>query len=140
MLKQIEGSRAAAEAVAMCRPQVICAYPITPQTHIVEALSAMVKKEELAAEFLNVESEFAAMSGPVPGVRSRGRPGDQLHHDLPPGASHRLPAHPGPVRAPVQARRKTEVIGRIQAAADRNIRRFGLAPLGTERAEVAVPG
>jgi len=32
MLKQIEGSRAVAEAVAMCRPQVICAYPITPQT------------------------------------------------------------------------------------------------------------
>jgi pyruvate ferredoxin oxidoreductase alpha subunit len=62
MLKQIEGSRAVAEAVAMCRPQVICAYTITPQTHIVEALSAMVKKEELAAEFLNVESEFAAMS------------------------------------------------------------------------------
>jgi pyruvate ferredoxin oxidoreductase alpha subunit len=62
MLKQIEGSRAVAEAVAMCRPQVICAYPITPQTHIVEALSAMVKQDELAAEFLNVESEFAAMS------------------------------------------------------------------------------
>ena len=62
MLKQIEGSRAVAEAVAMCRPQVICAYPITPQTYIVEALSAMVKKDELAAEFLNVESEFAAMS------------------------------------------------------------------------------
>src|SRR5689334_13943502 len=62
MLRQIEGSRAVAEAVAMCRPQVICAYPITPQTHIVEALSAMVKKEQLAAEFLNVESEFAAMS------------------------------------------------------------------------------
>jgi pyruvate ferredoxin oxidoreductase alpha subunit len=62
MLKQLEGSRAVAEAVAMCRPQVICAYPITPQTHIVEALSAMVKKEELATEFLNVESEFAAMS------------------------------------------------------------------------------
>jgi pyruvate ferredoxin oxidoreductase alpha subunit len=62
MLKQTEGSRAVAEAVAMCRPQVICAYPITPQTHIVEALSAMVKTGELAAEFLNVESEFAAMS------------------------------------------------------------------------------
>ena len=62
MLKQIEGSRAVAEAVAMCRPQVICAYPITPQTHIVEALSAMVKKDELKAEFLNVESEFAALS------------------------------------------------------------------------------
>src|SRR5579863_476958 len=62
MLKQIEGSRAVAETVAMCRPQVICAYPITPQTHIVEALSAMVQKEELKAEFLNVESEFAALS------------------------------------------------------------------------------
>jgi len=62
MLKQIEGSRAVAETVAMCRPQVICAYPITPQTHIVEALGAMVKKGELNAEFLNVESEFAAMS------------------------------------------------------------------------------
>jgi pyruvate ferredoxin oxidoreductase alpha subunit len=62
VLKQTEGSRAVAEAVAMCRPEVICAYPITPQTHIVEALSAMVKKGELKSEFLNVESEFAAMS------------------------------------------------------------------------------
>jgi hypothetical protein len=62
VLKQIEGSRAVAEAVAMSRPDVICAYPITPQTHIVEALGAMVKKGELNAEFLNVESEFAAMS------------------------------------------------------------------------------
>jgi pyruvate ferredoxin oxidoreductase alpha subunit len=62
MLKQIEGSQAVAEAVAMCRPEVICAYPITPQTHIVEALGAKVKKGELNAEFLNVESEFAAMS------------------------------------------------------------------------------
>jgi pyruvate ferredoxin oxidoreductase alpha subunit len=51
-----------AEAVAMSRPEVICAYPITPQTHIVEALSAKVKAGELTAEFLNVESEFAAMS------------------------------------------------------------------------------
>jgi pyruvate ferredoxin oxidoreductase alpha subunit len=65
MLKQIEGSRAVAEAVALCRPQVICAYPITPQTHIVEALGAMVKKEELNASFMNVESEFAAMSAVI---------------------------------------------------------------------------
>jgi len=62
MLKQIEGSRAVAEAVAMSRPQVICAYPITPQTHIVEALSAKVKTGQLSAEFLNVESEFAGRS------------------------------------------------------------------------------
>lgn len=63
MLKQIEGSRAMAEAIALCRPQVICAYPITPQTHIVEGLSEMVKVGELRdCEFINVESEFAAMS------------------------------------------------------------------------------
>lgn len=36
MLEQIEGSQAVAKAVALCRPEVICAYPITPQTHIVE--------------------------------------------------------------------------------------------------------
>ena len=63
MLSQIEGSRAVAEAVAACRPQVICAYPISPQTHIVEALSALVKSGRLApCEYINVESEFAAMS------------------------------------------------------------------------------
>jgi pyruvate ferredoxin oxidoreductase alpha subunit len=49
----------------MCRPQVICAYPITPQTHIVEALGSLVKKGELNAGFLNVESEFAAMSAVI---------------------------------------------------------------------------
>ncbi len=63
MLKQTEGSRAVAEAVAMCRPDVICAYPISPQTHIVEGLGEMVKSGALApCEFINVESEFAAMS------------------------------------------------------------------------------
>jgi pyruvate ferredoxin oxidoreductase alpha subunit len=63
MLRQLEGSRAVAETVALCRPEVICAYPISPQTHIVEALSALVKTGELSpCEFINVESEFAAMS------------------------------------------------------------------------------
>jgi pyruvate ferredoxin oxidoreductase alpha subunit len=63
MLKQIEGSRAVAETVALCRPEVICAYPITPQTHIVEALSEIVKVGQLPqCAFVNVESEFAAMS------------------------------------------------------------------------------
>jgi pyruvate ferredoxin oxidoreductase alpha subunit len=63
MLKQTEGSHAVAEAVALCRPEVICAYPISPQTHIVEALGEMVKSGELKpCEFINVESEFAAMS------------------------------------------------------------------------------
>ena len=63
MLKQIEGSRAVAEAVALARPEVICAYPISPQTHIVEGLGELVKRGALApCEFINVESEFAAMS------------------------------------------------------------------------------
>jgi len=63
MLKQIEGSLGVAEAVALCRPEVICAYPISPQTHIVEALGEMVKSGALSpCEFINVESEFAAMS------------------------------------------------------------------------------
>ncbi|HEY6094141.1 MAG TPA: transketolase C-terminal domain-containing protein [Gallionellaceae bacterium] len=63
MLKQCEGSHAVAEVVAMCRPEVICAYPISPQTHIVEGLGELVKSGKLQpCEFINVESEFAAMS------------------------------------------------------------------------------
>jgi pyruvate ferredoxin oxidoreductase alpha subunit len=63
VLAQLEGSRAVAEAVALCRPEVICAYPISPQTHIVENLSQLVKSGALEpCEFVNVESEFAAMS------------------------------------------------------------------------------
>jgi pyruvate ferredoxin oxidoreductase alpha subunit len=63
MLKQIEGSEAVAEAVALCRPHVVCAYPITPQTHIVEGIGARVKSGKLEnCEFINVESEFAALS------------------------------------------------------------------------------
>ena len=63
MLQQIEGSRAVAQAVALARPEVICAYPISPQTHIVEGLGELVKDGSLApCEFINVESEFAAMS------------------------------------------------------------------------------
>ncbi len=63
MLKQISGSQGVAEAVALCRPEVICAYPITPQTHIVEGLGKLVKSGQLQpCEFVNVESEFAALS------------------------------------------------------------------------------
>ena len=55
MLKQIEGSQAVAEADGLCRPEVICAYPISPQTHIVEALGRMVSFIGLA-----VHSSFLA--------------------------------------------------------------------------------
>ena len=63
MLNQMEGSQAVAKAVALCRPEVVCAYPITPQTHIVEGVGALVKDGSLTnCEFINVESEFAALS------------------------------------------------------------------------------
>jgi pyruvate ferredoxin oxidoreductase alpha subunit len=74
VLRQLEGSRAVAEAVALCRPEVICAYPISPQTHIVENLSQLVKSGELApCEFVNVESEFAAMSVAIGASATGGR-------------------------------------------------------------------
>ncbi|MDI6911170.1 transketolase C-terminal domain-containing protein [Nocardioides sp.] len=63
MFEQLEGSRAVAKTVARCRPAVIAAYPISPQTHIVEALSDFVRTGELpGCEYLMVESEFGAMS------------------------------------------------------------------------------
>lgn len=66
MREQIEGSKAMARAVAAARVQVISAYPISPQTHIVEELSRMVKTAELpGCEYVNVESEYAAMSGVI---------------------------------------------------------------------------
>ena len=52
MRKMIEGSRAVAEAVGLCRPGVISAYPITPQTHIVEDLSQMVADGDIDAEYV----------------------------------------------------------------------------------------
>ncbi len=66
MRRQIEGSLAVANAVALCRPEVVSAYPISPQTHIVEALSDFVRTGELApCEYLMVESEFGAMSAAI---------------------------------------------------------------------------
>ncbi len=62
MINMIQGSAAVAEMVKLCRPHVVAAYPITPQTHIVENLSQFVADGELKAEFLNVESEFGAAS------------------------------------------------------------------------------
>jgi pyruvate ferredoxin oxidoreductase alpha subunit len=62
MMEILEGSHAVAEAVRYCRPQVIAAYPITPQTHIVEALADMVANCLLDCEYITVESEFSALS------------------------------------------------------------------------------
>lgn len=75
MLFQLEGSQAVARAVALCRPKTVCAYPITPQTHIVEGLGALVRSGKLLnCEYINVESEMAALSVAIgsetAGVRS----------------------------------------------------------------------
>ena len=58
----MEVSIAAAEAVKLARAEAIAAYPITPQTHIVEHLSELVADGELDAEFVPVESEHSALS------------------------------------------------------------------------------
>jgi pyruvate ferredoxin oxidoreductase alpha subunit len=58
----LEVSFAASEAVKMANVDLVAAYPITPQTHIVERLSEFVNNGELDAEFVPVESEHSAMS------------------------------------------------------------------------------
>jgi pyruvate ferredoxin oxidoreductase alpha subunit len=58
----MEVSFAASEAVKLANVDLIAAYPITPQTHIVERLSEFVNNGELDAEFVPVESEHSAMS------------------------------------------------------------------------------
>ena len=58
----LEGSQALARAVALCRPQVVAAYPITPQTHIVENIAKLVADGKLDCDFVSVESEHSAAS------------------------------------------------------------------------------
>lgn len=58
----MEGSHAIAEAVKLCNPDVVAAYPITPQTHIIERISEMVADGEFKTEFSRAESEHSAMS------------------------------------------------------------------------------
>ena len=61
----LTGSEAVATAAKLARPQVIAAYPITPQTEIVESLSGMVARGEMDAEYVNVESEHSAMGAAI---------------------------------------------------------------------------
>ncbi len=62
MKEFIEGSKAIAKTVGLCKPGVISAYPITPQTHIVEELAQLVADGKLNSQFINVESEHSAAS------------------------------------------------------------------------------
>lgn len=61
-LSFLSGNEAIAHGVRLARPRVVAAYPITPQTVVVERLSEMVEKGELEAEFVHVESEHSALS------------------------------------------------------------------------------
>ena len=58
----LSGNEAFAYGVRLARPQVISAYPITPQTIVVEKLSEFVEDGSLKAEFIHVESEHSALS------------------------------------------------------------------------------
>ena len=60
--KFLSGNEAFAEGIRLARPQVISAYPITPQTIVVEKLSEMVESGALQSEFIHVESEHSALS------------------------------------------------------------------------------
>lgn len=62
MKEFLEGSVAVAKTIKLCKPGVISAYPITPQTHIVEELAKEVADGQLNAQFVNVESEHSAAS------------------------------------------------------------------------------
>jgi pyruvate/2-oxoacid:ferredoxin oxidoreductase alpha subunit len=65
MKQVLEGSHAVAEAVRLAKVQVMSAYPITPQTHIVEALSEFCADGTMDARFLCVESEHSAMAAVI---------------------------------------------------------------------------
>ncbi|MBP8980479.1 MAG: pyruvate ferredoxin oxidoreductase [Syntrophobacterales bacterium] len=71
MKKVLEGSQAVAEAVRLAKVQVISAYPITPQTHIVEILSDYVTTGRMNAKYLRVESEHSCMAALI-GAQSAG--------------------------------------------------------------------
>lgn len=62
MKRFLSGDEAFAEGIRLARPQVVSAYPITPQTVVVERLSEMVESGLLAAEYVHVESEHSALS------------------------------------------------------------------------------
>ncbi len=64
-IELLTGNVAVATAVKLAKPQVIPAYPITPQTLIVETISDMVARGEFECEFINVESEHSAMGAAI---------------------------------------------------------------------------
>jgi len=69
----MEGSKVVAEAIYLCKPDVVSAYPITPQTHIVETLAQLIADGRIKSRFLEVESEFTAISAVAGAVAAGSR-------------------------------------------------------------------
>jgi len=69
----MEGSKVVAEAVYLCKPDVVSAYPITPQTHIVETLAQLIADGRIKSKFLEVDSEFSAISSVAGAVAAGSR-------------------------------------------------------------------
>ncbi len=69
----LDGDRAVAEAIRQMNPDVVAAYPITPQTEIVMRFSEFVANGEVVTEFIPVESEHAAMSACIGASAAGGR-------------------------------------------------------------------
>jgi pyruvate ferredoxin oxidoreductase alpha subunit len=63
--KMLDGNSAIVEAIRLARVQVIAAYPITPQSPIIEKLSSLVENKEIRAEFIRAESEHSALSAVI---------------------------------------------------------------------------
>ncbi len=72
-IKVLSGNQAAAEAVVLCQPDVVCAYPITPQSEVVEELSRFHAQGALQTEFVDVEGEHSALSVLIGASSSGGR-------------------------------------------------------------------
>lgn len=60
--KVLTGNYSAAEAAVLCRPDLVAAYPITPQSSVVEYISSFVNNGKLDSAMVQVESEHSAMS------------------------------------------------------------------------------
>ncbi|MBI2907946.1 MAG: pyruvate ferredoxin oxidoreductase [Chloroflexi bacterium] len=71
--RALEGANAIAEAMRQINPDVVAAYPITPQTEIVQTFSEFVADGLVDTEFVPVESEHAAMSACVGACAAGGR-------------------------------------------------------------------
>jgi phenylglyoxylate dehydrogenase alpha subunit len=72
-IEALTGNKCAAKGAALCRPDLIAAYPITPQSTVVEGLADMVYGGQLTANMVQVESEHSAMSVVQGGAAAGGR-------------------------------------------------------------------